>query len=80
MENQLNEDMLVTPRDVSAGEDNQFNLSLRLLGNEVIGVTLSANNVKNKWLFTGLLSTAVLVFIASEYGPALADFFGKITG
>ena len=44
-----------------------FELALRILGNEVIGVRLSASTIKNKWLLVGFLGffsflTAVVIF------------------
>jgi hypothetical protein len=44
-----------------------FELALRILGNEVIGVRLSASTIKNKWLLVGFLGffsflAAVIVF------------------
>jgi hypothetical protein len=48
-------------------EDYDFELALRLLGNEVIAVRLSASTIKNKWLLVGFLSfffflTGIAVF------------------
>lgn len=33
-----------------------FELALRLIGNEVIAVRLSASTIKNKWLLVGFFS------------------------
>jgi hypothetical protein len=44
-----------------------FELALRLLGNEIIAIRLSASTIKNKWLLVGFLGffsflTGIAVF------------------
>jgi hypothetical protein len=55
------------------GETNTFDISLRLLGNEILGFTLTANNPKNKWLLAGLLALGAMMLLGTEFGPALMD-------
>lgn len=61
-------------------EDNTFEISARILGNELFALRLAANNFKDKWLLTGIVSTLLLTWIVSAYGDNFVSMFSSLGG
>ena len=56
-------------------EDNtgKMEVSLRILGNELVGIKMVVDDFKVKWLVYGVITLVALGWAASSFGPALFD-------
>jgi hypothetical protein len=52
-------------------ETDSFELSFRLLGNEIIAMQLSSTSTKKNWIIFGLISLVLLAFLANQLTPLL---------
>lgn len=54
-------------------EDNtgKMEVSLRVLGNELVGLKMTVDDFKIKWLIYGVITLVALGWAASSFGPAL---------
>ena len=59
-------------------EDNtgKMEVSLRVLGNELVGLKMTVDVFKIKWLIYGVITLVALGWAASSFGPALFDMVG----
>ena len=59
-------------------EDNtgKMEVSLRILGNELVGIKMVVDDFKVKWLVYGVITLVALGWAASSFGPALFDMVG----
>jgi len=48
-----------------------FELSLRILGNEIIGMKLSSQSKAKNWAFFGLLSLVAITILVNELLPSI---------
>lgn len=53
----------------------KFDMSLRVLGNELIGFKLEVDDLKQKWITVGIIAVAVLGFTIAEVAPPIVDLF-----
>ena len=60
-------------------EDNtgKMEVSLRILGNELVGIKMVVDDFKVKWLVYGVITLVALGWAASSFGPALFDMVGN---
>jgi|TARA_B100000929_G_scaffold230335_1_gene186736 hypothetical protein len=57
-------------------DEGKLELSLRILGNEIIGFKMVVNDFKMKWMLLGLIAISILSFIMVTFGPQLMETFG----
>jgi len=57
-------------------EDGKLELSIRVLGNELIAIKMEVNDFKMKWLIIGVGTLVALGYAVSSFGPKLMDTFG----
>ena len=57
-------------------DEGKLELSLRILGNEIIGFKMVVNDFKMKWMLLGLIAISILSFIMVIFGPQLMETFG----
>ena len=57
-------------------DEGKLELSLRILGNEIIGFKMVVNDFKIKWMLLGLIAISILSFIMVTFGPQLMETFG----
>ena len=57
-------------------EDGKLELSIRVLGNELIAIKMEVNDFKMKWLIIGVGTLVALGYAMSSFGPKLMDTFG----
>jgi hypothetical protein len=50
-------------------------ISLRVLSNELIGVKMSVDDMKMKWVIIGVGAIGALLWAAAAFGPALTSSF-----
>ena len=56
-------------------ETGSFNLSLRVLGNELVGFSVSADSFSTKWVVLGTVITVTMTGVAATFGPDLLALF-----
>ena len=57
-------------------EDGKLELSIRILGNELIAIKMEVNDFKMKWLIVGIGALVGLGYAVSSFGPGLMNTFG----
>tara|TARA_B110000881_G_C18211926_1_gene334743 strand:+ start:217 stop:420 length:204 start_codon:yes stop_codon:yes gene_type:complete len=59
------------------GEDDpgKLELSLRILGNEIIGFKMMVDDFKMKWMLLGIMALAVIAYIMVTFGPRIMETF-----
>lgn len=50
-----------------------FEVSLRILGNEILGMRLSSESRARNWAAFGIIATAILLAMIVELTPRLAE-------
>ena len=60
---------------MNTDEEGKIEMSLRILGNEIIGFKMVVDDFKMKWLLLGIISLAVLRFIMVQFGPEIMETF-----
>ena len=56
-------------------DEGKLELSLRILGNEIIGFKMLVDDFKMKWMLLGLVAIGALSWIMVEFGPMLMETF-----
>ncbi len=56
-------------------DEGKLELSLRILGNEIIGFKMLVDDFKMKWMLLGLVAIGALSWIMVEFGPVLMETF-----
>ena len=60
--------------------EGKMELSLRILSNELIGIRMSVDDMKMKWVIIGVGAIGALLWAASSFGPTLTNAFGGLGG
>jgi hypothetical protein len=58
-------------------DQGKLELSVRILGNELIGFKMVVDDFKMKWLFLGVVTIVALGWAGSTFGPALFEMVGS---
>ena len=56
-------------------DEGKLELSLRVLGNEIIGFKMIVDDFKMKWMLLGLVAIVCLSWAMGTYGPMLMNTF-----
>lgn len=56
-------------------DKNAYEVSLRILGNEVFAVKLRSSSDSNRWVFIGLLTAFCSLTLLGAYGEKLVNMF-----
>ena len=56
-------------------KEGTFELSLRVLGNEFVGLRIAVDDFKTKWLFISVVSVATISAIIAEFGEPIKQVF-----
>jgi hypothetical protein len=56
----------------SDDDEGKMELSLRVLGNELIGFKMMVDDFKMKWVIVGLVTIIGLGWMISSFGPLIA--------
>ena len=59
-------------------DDGKLELSIRILGNELIAIKMEVNDFKMKWLIIGVGTLVALGYAVSSFGPDLMYTFGAM--
>ena len=55
--------------------EGKLELSLRILGNEIIGFKMMVDDFKMKWMLLGLVAIGAISWIMVQFGPILMETF-----
>ena len=58
--------------------DGSFELRLRLLGNEVFAISISADPLEKKWVSWALIISFVTVLTLAMFGEPIANFYSNL--
>lgn len=58
--------------------EGKFELAIRILGNEVLGLQMKVDDFKMKWLLIGIFAIGVLMWVMTLFGPALMATYGGL--
>ena len=58
-------------------EEGKLELSIRVLGNELIAIKMEVNDFKMKWLVVGVATLIGLGYAVSSFGPDIMNTFGS---
>ena len=56
-------------------DEGKLELSVRILGNEIIGFQMIVDDFKMKWMLLGLVAIGALSWIMVQFGPILMETF-----
>ncbi|SVA32585.1 uncharacterized protein METZ01_LOCUS85439 [marine metagenome] len=56
-------------------DEGKLEMSLRILGNEIIGFKMVVDDFKMKWMLLGIIALAAISFVMVEFGPQLMETF-----
>ena len=56
-------------------DDGKLEISLRVLGNELIGIKMVVDDFKMKWMLLGIVAIAAISFVMVQFGPQLMETF-----
>ena len=56
-------------------DEGKLELSLRVLGNEIIGFKMQVDDFKMKWMLLGLVAIGAISFIMVSFGTVLMETF-----
>ena len=57
------------------GDEGKLELSLRILGNEIVGFKMMVDDFKMKWMLLGIIAIGALSWIMVKFGPILMETF-----
>ena len=60
--------------------EGKMELSLRILSNELIGIRMSVDDMKMKWVIIGVGAIGAMLWAASAFAPQLTNAFQGIGG
>ena len=58
-------------------DEGKLELSVRILGNEIIGFKMEVDDFKMKWMLLGLIALGAIAYIMVSFGPLLMETFNK---
>ena len=56
-------------------EEGKLEISVRMLGNEIIGFKMTVDDFKMKWMLVGLFGISILSWIMVQFAPPLMETF-----
>lgn len=60
-----------TPEEVSVAPEEKFEISLRLLGNEILAMALLSQSKKKNWVVFGLIAFILITVILERLVPVI---------
>ena len=60
---------------VKKDDEGKLELSVRILGNEIIGFKMVVDDFKMKWMLLGLIALGAIAYIMVSFGPQLMETF-----
>jgi hypothetical protein len=60
---------------MSKEDEGKLELSIRILGNEIVGFKMLVDDFKMKWMLLGLMGIGIIAYIMVTFGPQLMETF-----
>lgn len=60
-------------------EDQSYEVTIRVLGNEIFAVKLSTTSTSNRWVLISLVSIFAFLTILGAYGDKFVDLYRWLT-
>jgi len=57
-------------------DKGKLEVSVRILGNELVALRMDVDDFKMKWLAMGVIAIVALGWAAGSFGPELINMFG----
>jgi hypothetical protein len=61
-------------------DKGKLEVSVRILGNELVALRMDVDDFKMKWLVMGVVAIVALGWAAGSFGPELINMFGSENG
>ena len=58
-------------------DEGKLELSVRILGNEIIGFKMVVDDFNMKWMLLGLIALGAIAYTMVTFGPQLMETFSK---
>jgi hypothetical protein len=58
-------------------DKGKLEVSVRILGNELVALRMDVDDFKMKWLVMGVIAIVALGWAAGNFGPELISMFGE---
>ena len=58
--------------------NENFEVSIRVLGNEILALKMTTTKTSNKWMFASIITLVLLIWGISLFGPSLITFMKGI--
>lgn len=68
----------MTQEDQKPINEDNFEISFRILGNEFFGMKISSESRAKNWAFFGVLTLVAVTLLVNEIGPALIAMVNAI--
>jgi len=59
---------------MSDEKPEDFEVSIRVLGNEMLALKMATTQTSNKWMFASILTLGLLIWGVSIFGPSIITF------
>jgi len=56
-------------------EEGKLEISVSILGNEIIGFKMMVDDFKMKWLLLGIVALSAISYTMTSFGPQLMETF-----
>jgi hypothetical protein len=57
-----------------------FGINIRILGNEIFAINISAGNDANNWITIGLITTFGFLSLVGAYGAKIVELYKTLLG
>ena len=65
-------------KNVVDNPEGKMEMSIRVLGNELIGFRIVVDDFKMKWVVIAMLAMVAILWAGSAFGPALVETFSGV--
>ena len=59
---------------MSEEKAEDFEVSIRVLGNEMLALKMATTQTSNKWMFASIITLGLLIWGISIFGPSIVQF------
>jgi|TARA_B110000902_G_scaffold200077_1_gene227180 hypothetical protein len=59
---------------MSDEKPEDFEVSIRVLGNELLALKMATTKTSNKWMFASIITLGLLIWGISIFGPSIIHF------
>ena len=59
---------------MSDEKPEDFEVSIRVLGNELLALKMATTQTSNKWMFASIITLGLLIWGVSIFGPSIITF------